>query len=249
MPAVLSQNKESEIAFFDSHAASKSYDVFTPATNARIVDIVTRLGGFAPGMRIADLGCGSGVFTDLLHKRGYECTGVDLSPKLIRSARETYPNIDFREGDIEHLAFENDSFDGVLLAGAMHHLPDWTRCIAEVKRILRPGGRFVAFDPNRMNPAMYLYRNPASPLYSSIGVTRNERLVVAGELADAFRALGFRVTSEFHSGLNYRYIAADKLRWLLPAYNLADSILFAPLFMARWRAFVFTAGEKPKEQA
>ena len=55
------------------------------------------------------------------------------------------------------------------------------------------------------------------------------------------------MTIEFHSGLKYRYIAAATLRWLLPLYNLADSLLFAPSFMARLRAFIFTAGEKPKE--
>ena len=249
MSAALSQNKESEIAFFDSHASSNAYDVFTPRTNERIVAIVTRLGAFKPGARIADLGCGSGVFSNLLRRRGFDVVGLDLSPRLIGIARQNYPDIEFREGDLEHLPFENENFDGVLLAGVLHHLPDWTASIAEIKRILKPGGRFVAFDPNRMNPAMYLYRDRSSPMYSPIGVTRNERLLVADDIARAFSAAGFRVTIEFHSGLKYRYIAAAKLRWLLPLYNLVDSSLFAPSFMARLRAFIFTAGEKPKEPA
>jgi len=246
MSAVVSQNKDSEIAFFDSHGASKAYDVFTPDTNERIVDIVTRLGKFVPGARIADLGCGSGVFTGLLHRRGFNCTGIDLSPKLIRIAREAHPGIDFQEGDIERLPFADDSFDGVLLAGVLHHLPELSKCAAEIKRILRPGGRFVAFDPNRMNPAMYLYRDRSSPLYSSVGVTENERPVIARHLAEAFAAAGFKTGTEFHSGMKYRYLASGALRWLLPAYNLADSFLFAPAFMAPWRSFVFTYGEKPK---
>ncbi|HWK95613.1 MAG TPA: class I SAM-dependent methyltransferase [Pseudolabrys sp.] len=246
MSAVLSQNKKSEIAFFDSHGASKAYDVFTPDTNERIVDIVTRLGGFAPGTRIADLGCGSGVFTGLLHRRGFACTGIDLSPKLIRIARETHPGIDFQEGDIEHLPFADGSIDGVLLAGVLHHLPELSKCAAEIKRILRPGGRFVAFDPNRMNPAMYLYRDRSSPLYSSVGVTENERPVIASHLADAFTAAGFTTGTEFHSGMKYRYLASGALRWLLPVYNFVDSVAFAPRFMAPLRSFVFTWGEKPK---
>lgn len=249
MSAALSQNKEREIAFFDGHAASNAYDVFTPATNEHIIDIVTRLGGFAPGARIADLGCGSGVFTSLLQRRGFDCVGVDLSPKLIRIARQTYPDVEFREGDIEHLPFADESFDGVLLAGVLHHLPELSACAAEIKRILRPGGRFVGFDPNRMNPAMYLYRDRTSPFYSSVGVTENERPVIADELARVFKAAGFHTTTEFHSGLKYRYLASGALRWLLPLYNLADSTLFAAPFMARLRAFVFTCGEKPKEPA
>jgi len=249
MSAVLSQDKKREIAFFDGHAASNAYDVFTPETNERIVDIVTRLGGFAPGARIADLGCGSGVFTNLLQRRGFDVVGLDLSPKLIRIARQTYPDVEFREGDIEHLPFADGSFDGVLLAGVLHHLPSLSACAAEILRILKPGGRFVAFDPNRMNPAMYLYRDRSSPFYSSVGVTENERPVIAGELARSFKTAGFHVTTEFHSGLKYRYLASGALRRLLPLYNLADSLLFAPSFMARLRAFVFTSGEKPKEPA
>jgi len=135
MSSVLSQNKESEVAFFDSHGASKAYDVFTPATNERIIDIVVRLTGLAPGARIADLGCGSGVFTDRLRQRGYQCTGVDLSPKLIRIAREKYPGIEFLEGDIERLPFPDGSFDAVLLAGVLHHLPERAKCAAEIRRI------------------------------------------------------------------------------------------------------------------
>ncbi len=245
MPAVLSQNKESEVAFFDSHGASKAYDVFTPATNERIIDIVVRLTGLAPGARIADLGCGSGVFTDRLRQRGYQCTGVDLSPKLIRIAREKYPGIEFLEGDIERLPFPDGSFDAVLLAGVLHHLPERAKCAAEIRRILRPGGRFAAFDPNRMNPFMYLYRDRSSPLYSSVGVTENERPVIARELVETFRQAGFNAGTEYHSGMKYRYLASGALRWLLPVYNLADAVLFAPGFMAPLRSFVFTHGEKP----
>jgi hypothetical protein len=100
-----------------------------------------------------------------------------------------------------------------------------------------------------MNPAMYLYRDRSSPFYSAVGVTENERPVLAGEVAAAFRDAGFRVGTEYHSGMKYRYIASGALRWLLPAYNIVDRLLFSPEFMKRFRAFVFTFGEKPQERA
>ena len=241
----LAQDKQKEIAFFDGHAAADSYDVFTPETNVRLISTCMRLAGLKPGARVADLGCGSGVFTDLLSKQGYQAIGLDISPKLIELGRRKYPGIEFLEGDAENLPFADASFDGVLLGGLVHHFPDPSRCAAEVYRVLRPGGRFVAFDPNRMNPFMWLYRDHASPFYSSIGVTANERPVLAKEAAATFRAAGFSVETEYLSRLRYRYVASARVRWLLPIYNAIDSMLFAPGFMRPFRSFVLTIGVKP----
>jgi ubiquinone/menaquinone biosynthesis C-methylase UbiE len=238
------QDKQKEIAFFDGHAAADSYDVFTPESNARLIETIVRLGQFKRGARVADLGCGSGVFTDLLHRQGCTSVGLDLSPKLIELGRRKYPGVEFIEGDVEHLPFPDASLDGVLLSGLVHHLPDPARCAAEVYRVLRPGGRFVAFDPNRMNPFMWLYRDRASPFYSPVGVTENERPVLAREMAATFRKTGFTVGTEYLSNLRYRYIASSRVRWLLPIYNAIDSVLFAPNFMKPFRSFVLTFGEK-----
>ncbi len=238
------QDKQKEIAFFDGHAAADSYDVFTPESNRRLMDAIMRLGRFEPGARVADLGCGSGVFTDLLHRHGCRSIGLDLSPKLIALGRQKYPEVEFLEGDVEHLPFSDGSLDGVLLSGIVHHLPDPSRCAAEVFRALRPGGRFVAFDPNRMNPFMYLYRDRTSPFYSSVGVTENERPVLAKEVAAVFGRAGFAVGTEFLSDLRYRYVASARVRWLLPIYNAIDRLAFAPGFMAPLRSFVLTFGEK-----
>lgn len=242
--AGVAQDKSKEIAFFDGHAAADSYDVFTPESNAKLIQTILRLGQFKRGARIADLGCGSGVFTDLLRQQGCVSTGIDLSPKLIELGRRKYPGIEFIEGDVEHLSFADGSFDGVLLSGLVHHLPDPARCAREVCRVLRPGGRFVAFDPNRMNPFMYLYRDRSSPFYSPVGVTPNERPVLAKETAATFRTAGFSVETDYLSDLRYRYVASARVRWLLPIYNAIDSVMFAPAFMRPFRSFVLTFGVK-----
>ena len=242
-----SQNKQTEIEFFDSHGAVNAYDVFTPDTNERLIDIFIRLSELPVGARVVDLGCGSGAFTNLLQRRGYRCSGVDLSQKLIAIAHAKFSDIEFLEGDIENLPFADASFDGVLFSGVLHHFPDLSHCAAEVFRILRPGGRFVAFDPNRMNPFMYLYRDRTSPFYSSVGVTENERPVLADEIIGIFQSAGFSTGAKFISGMKYRYVASGAVRWLLPIYNIIDSYLFSPPFLRRFRAFVFSFGEKPLE--
>lgn len=239
------QDKQKEIDFFDGHAAADSYDVFTPESSTRLIDTCMRVAKLGRGARVAYLGCGSGVFTDLLYRQGYDPVGLDISPKLIALGRAKYPKIEFLEGDVEHLPFPSASLDGVLLSGLVHHLPDPGRCANEVFRVLKPGGSFVAFDPNRMNPFMYLYRDRSSPFYSSVGVTENERPVLARQIAAVFRRAGFKVGTDFISDLNYRYIASSRLRWMLPAYNAIDRALFAPNFMKPLRSFVLTYGEKP----
>jgi ubiquinone/menaquinone biosynthesis C-methylase UbiE len=239
------QDKQKEIAFFDGHAAADSYDVFAPESSALLIRTAVELGRFKSGDQVADLGCGSGVFSNLLRQHGCVPVGLDISPKLIELGQRKYPGIEFLEGDVERLPFPDGSFDGVLLAGIVHHFPDPSQCAAEVFRVLRPGGRFVAFDPNRMNPFMWLYRDHASPFYSPIGVTENERPMLARQAAATFRAAGFTVETDYLSNLRYRYVASGRVRRLLPLYNAIDSMLFTPGFMRPFRSFVLTFGAKP----
>src|SRR3974377_998182 len=236
------QDKQQEIAFFDRHAADDDYDVFAPAARARPLDAFVGLSALPAHAAVVDLGCGSGVFTHLLRRAGYDCVGLDISGKLIEAGRRKHPDLRFLQGDIEHLPFADASFDGVLLSGVVHHLPDPSRCAAEVFRVLRPQGRFVAFDPNRMNPFMWLYRDPASPFYNPVGVTANERPVLAREVAATFKRAGFEVSSQFLAGLAYRYVASSRARLLLPLYNLIDAAVFELPVMARFRPFGLTGG-------
>ncbi len=240
------QDKGKEVAFFDAHADSNEYDVFAPQANDRLIAAFKRLSGLPAGARVADLGCGSGVFTELLRRSGYQSVGLDISPKLVALGRRTYPGLELIEGDAENLPFETASLDGVLLSGLVHHFPDPRRLAAEVQRVLKPGGRFVAFDPNRMNPFMWLYRDRSSPFYSSVGVTENERPILAWHVAKIFRNEGFSVELDFLAGLAYRYVASRRTRVLLPIYNFIDNFLFNLAILKPFRPFVLTSGEKPR---
>jgi SAM-dependent methyltransferase len=239
------QNKGKEIAFFDAQAESDDYDAFTPQANETLIAAFVRLSGLPSGARVADLGCGSGVFTELLSRRGYQSLGLDISPKSIALGRQKYPGLELIEGDAENLPFENASLDGVLLSGLIHHFPDPRRLAGEVRRVLKNGGRFVAFDPNRMNPFMWVYRDRSSPFYSSVGVTENERPIFAWRVAEVFRSEGFRVQTDYLAGLAYRYVASRRARLLLPAYNFIDGVLFNLAIMQPLRPFVLTSGENP----
>ena len=82
------------------------------------------LSSLAPHSRILDLGCGTGRNTAYFHEKGFSVVGVDFSSEMLRIAREKYPNIDFREGDMRDVSFEEGSFDAVSLAYSLFHLED-----------------------------------------------------------------------------------------------------------------------------
>jgi ubiquinone/menaquinone biosynthesis C-methylase UbiE len=238
------QDKKKEIEFFDAHAAGGEYDVFTPAANDRIVNAFIRLSGLPRGARVLDIGCGTGTFSALLREAGYAVTGVDISGKTTAVGRTKHPHLNFITGDAENLPFSDREFDGVLLSAIVHHFPEPRHIIGETYRVLRRDGRFVAFDPNRMNPFMWLYRDWASPFFSQIGVTENERPVLAWQIAELFLQVGFDVNTEFLANLAYRYVASDSARRLLPIYNFIDRALFSLPFMKPFQPFVLISGRR-----
>ena len=239
------QNKQREIDFFNQYASAEGdYDVFTDRSNLKIVRSSVDFGGLRPPGRMVDLGCGTGVFTKILFDLGFQTEGLDISDGLIEVARKKYPSILFKVGDVEALPYESESVDGILLSGILHHLPDLSRCAKEIFRVLKPRGAFVAFDPNRQNPFMWLYRDKSSPFYSSKGVTENERPLLTKEISPVFTEAGFQVSFKYLSGLHYRYVASGAVRWALPIYNFLDEALFWPAFMNPYRAFVLTKGVK-----
>jgi ubiquinone/menaquinone biosynthesis C-methylase UbiE len=241
----MSQDKHAEIEFFNQFAQNNDYNVFTDASNTRIVSYCLELADLPDQANVVDLGCGSGIFTSLFQQQsGAALCGLDISHGLTKLGRQLYPQITFITGDVETLPFATSSLDGIILSGLIHHLPDPSKLANEVYRVLKPGRTFVGFDPNRRNPFMYLYRDRSSPFYSNKGVTANERPILAEKTARIFEQAGFTVMSHYLSGLHYRYVASPTASAFLPVYNALDSILFALPFMRRHRAFVFTRGMK-----
>ncbi len=153
------QDKTKELEFFDGYAtAEQTYNVFTDASNERLIRACIQLGRFQQGARIVNLGCGSGTFTGVLAGKGYRMVGLDLSTGLIAAARKNHPGIEFLVGDVESLPFATGCRSS---DPAERPRPPPARSVtlheAQVHRILRPRGVFVAFDPNRLNPMMLLF--------------------------------------------------------------------------------------------
>lgn len=195
MPPDHEQNKPAELAFFPDHAEVDEYNVSTEQATQKLFKRYFQLTHLKSGSIVADIGCGSGVFTQLLHESSVNAIGLDLSYPLLLLGRRKYPGTAFVLGDAEILPFSDSMLDGVMLSAVLHHLPDPSRRAREVFRVLKPGGAFVALDPNGRNPFMYLYRDHSSPFYSSIGVTANERPVIPERVAEVFAGAGFQIAA------------------------------------------------------
>ncbi|MFJ3338959.1 class I SAM-dependent methyltransferase [Streptomyces sp. NPDC086766] len=104
------------------------------------------LAGDVAGRRILDAGCGSGPLSAALRERGAVVTGIDASAGMLALARR-------RLGDdaalhlvdlSDRLPFADGAFDDVVASLVLHYLQDWGPTLAELRRVLRPGGRLIA---------------------------------------------------------------------------------------------------------
>lgn len=104
-------------------------------------------------VRLLDIGCGGGVLTEEFAALGCRVAGIDISPRSIAVAQahaeQSGLSIDYRTGDAANLPFEDRSFEAVSCCDMLEHVTDWKRVLAEVNRVLKPGGLFFFDTINR----------------------------------------------------------------------------------------------------
>lgn len=101
-----------------------------------------------PGSRLLEGGCGQGQWVRLFKGLGYAITGVDISQSAVEDFKKRYPDFDVRQGDVFHLDFPDNTFDGYLSFGVIEHFEDGPGpIIAEAFRVLKPGGYFCVSVP------------------------------------------------------------------------------------------------------
>ncbi len=150
MPAV----PESSVGAADE-AVENDYDSFaegyTAETETNLINgyyarpAIVDLAGDVAGRQVLDAGCGSGPIFAALRERGAIVTGFDSSAKMVELARRRLgTDAALRVADIgSPLPFPDGAFDDVVASLVLHYLKDWTAPLAELRRVLKPGGRLI----------------------------------------------------------------------------------------------------------
>lgn len=130
--------------------------------------ILRRLGGRTPGARALEIGCGSGYGTKLIIDQFGAATvdAIDLDPAMVdrarRRLRRYHDQVRVSQGSADNLQVALDagdaSYDAVFDFGIIHHVTNWRDAVAEVARVLRPGGRFYFLEVTAAALARPSYR-------------------------------------------------------------------------------------------
>lgn len=111
--------------------------------------------------RVLDIGCGTGLYWPILVDRADTIAGIDNSEAMISAANKListkhYNSVTATLSTGEELPFPDQFFDTIIALDVLHHVVDPDRTLSEIKRVLKPGGRLLASEPNMLNPLMLL---------------------------------------------------------------------------------------------
>jgi len=203
-------------AMFDRIA--RVYDrmnsVMTAGMHHRWRERAAELANVGPGSTALDVATGTGDLAIELARRGAEVTGTDFAPAMLEIARRKAPGLRFEEGDALNLTYPDGSFDAATVGFGARNFADLDRGLAEMARVVRPGGRVVVLE----------ITTPTKPPLSWFFRAWFDRIVPqVGKLADSDA---------------YTYLPSSVRRFPGPA-ELGSRMAAAGLVDVRW---ILTAG-------
>ena len=136
-------HREAVLAEFAGQSSTFAGAAHPPAALARLMQVA------APGAgeRWLDVACGPGVVSRALAPFAGSVHGTDVTPAMVETARAgAPPNCSFAEGDATATGFDDGSFDGAITRFSLHHIPRPGRVVAELGRVVAPGGSVVVCD-------------------------------------------------------------------------------------------------------
>ena len=195
-----------------------------------------------PPLKLLDLGCGTGWTSILFAKRGYEVTGVDISPDMIKHAKlnqtkERIKNIKFSVEDYEEMNF-NKEFDIAIFFDSLHHAEDEQKALSKIYKSLKRGGICICSEPGKGHSK----NKETKDIVKKYGVT--EKDMPPKKIIKLGRKVGFKSFKVFpkpsllnnliyNKNATYKYflkitnklINAIKIIYLLERYKMSSGIV------------------------
>ena len=165
--------KQDVIAFFDRLAPRWDADMIR---HDDIIAAILDNAGVKPGVDVLDVACGTGVlFPDYLARNVGSLTAVDISPEMVRIAREKFPEdkVTVCCGDVEELDFDRQ-FDCIVVYNAFPHFPEPGRLLEVLSHLLKPGGTLTV--AHGMSRAAIDHHHEGSASKVSVGLMHEDAL-------------------------------------------------------------------------
>jgi ArsR family transcriptional regulator len=147
LKSVLAKRRSKSEEFFAS--ASGQWDHLRSELFGDRFHLYALLALIDPSLAVGDLGCGTGQVSELIAPHVAKVVAVDGSSDMVQAARQRLkdlPQVDVRRGDMEALPIDDGQLDAAMVALVLHHVPEPARALAEIHRVLKPGGRVMIVD-------------------------------------------------------------------------------------------------------
>ena len=185
--------------------------------------LAARLPADGSGRRALDVGCGTGHHLRDLTARGFDAAGVDGSDAMLAEARIAAPAAALARAEVDALPFPNAGFDLALCIEVLRYLPDPEPCLAEMARVLRPGGLCLATAAPRWSVNGYALVNRLALVAPVAGLVRlKQYFTTPSQLRQQFERAGF-------SSVHVHAVYTGPINWI---ERLAPQRL--PAVLHRW---------------
>lgn len=194
--------------------AGQGHDFFIRVKADELVESCDRQLGSLESRSVLDVGCGVGLMSRYVGERFGELQGIDIAPGVVERAAEHCPTGNFQLYDGQQIPFEEQTFHVVFTVCVLHHVPParWTSLVAEMARVLKPGGLLYIFEHNPYNP---LTRRAVNHCPFDADAT----LLTRGQSTGLIRSAGLEPAESRYvlffpwNGAGFRRIESS-LRWL-----------------------------------
>jgi SAM-dependent methyltransferase len=202
-------------------AWASTYDAPGNVTVALEQEVVHALLYELPaGSSVLDAGCGTGRHTAFLVDKGHDVVGIDSSPEMLALAAAKVPTARFDLAELERIPLPNSSVDAAVCGLVLSHARDIGPAVAELARVLRPGGRLIVSNPHPFATGLLDWRATVTDESGRLAVIP-EYPHAHSEYVGAFTSAGLRIVGCHEPALTAERAREEAKAGLEDAFELA----------------------------